>query len=301
MKAPIQKKQDQQAAQLKSEDQSGPGRVMSPPPMMFKSENGNAVQRTGGTGGTGGTSTSTAPTTTAPAASTTTGTTGGSAKVAKLHIHADIDVESMGLGALLQGQVGHAWVSLQWNDPTAIPDTVKTKYPKHAKYLQSRSGQGQFADPFGFWPYMFSDYDEALDQWNGAPDRVGYSSNPFDSYVKGQVVHPDQLHQGSVRATQSYDITEAEALNVMAYEQSKQGSDYSVFYYNCTTFAKEAVQAAGKTAPKSGHMGVCYPNKLYNSIKKNQKKGRGNTTVYESGGTNPTTVNGDTSPGKRNY
>ena len=285
MKAPIQKKQNQ-AAQLKqSEEQNSPQRTMSPPPLMLKTGDEQPTPTSGDEPGQG--------------INMAADKSAGNEKVARLHIHSDIDVEKMGVGALMRGAVGHSWVSLEWKDQTAIPASVKTQYPKHAQYLQSRSGV--FSDPFGFWPYMFSDYDEALDQWESAPDRVGYSSNPFDSYVKGQVVHPDTLHQKSVRATQSYDITESEALKVMAYEQSKQGSDYSVFYYNCTTFAKEAVEAAGKTSPRAGTLGVCYPNKLYNSIKKNQKKGRGNTTLYDVGATNPTTVEGDTSPGKRNY
>ena len=206
-------------------------------------------------------------------------------KVAKIHIHADIDAESMGIGELLNGAVGHAWVSLEWNDPTKVPDSVKTAYPDHAGYLQGRAAKGMFADPMGFWPYMFSSYDAALDEWSSAPDRVGYSSNPFNSYVKGQVVHPDTLHEKSVRATQSFDITEKQALDVMAYGDSKKGADYSVFFYNCTTFAKEAVEAAGKTPPSSTTLGIAYPNALYDSIVKNQKKKEGNTTVRDTTGT----------------
>lgn len=218
-------------------------------------------------------------------------------KVAKIHIHADIDAEKMGLGELLNGQVGHAWVSLEWNDPTQISDRVKNEHPDHAGYLSRRAGKGMFADPFGFWPYMFSDYDEALDQWSGAPDRVSYSSNPFDSYVKGQVVHPDNLHEKSVRATQSFDITEDQAVAAMDYEKSRQGADYSVFWYNCTTFAAEAVKAAGKTPPGNSTLGIAYPNKLYNKIVKNQKKGVGTTHVRDTTGNN-TTVEGPES--KRN-
>lgn len=264
MNGPIQRKEQSGALQRQGNALANPARVQSPPAFQLKNgDQGGAIQQTGS----------------------------ASAKVAKLHIHADIDATEMGLSELLNGQVGHAWVSLEWNDPTAIPATVSTKHPQHAHYLQSRAGQGMFADPFGFWPYMFSAYDEALDQWAGAPDRVSYSPNPFDSYVKGQMVHPDQLHQGSVKATQSYDLTEAEAIKVMDYSASKVGADYSVYYYNCTTFAKEAVEAAGKSAPSSGYMGVCYPNRLYDSIKARHAAKKGTTTMHDAPG-GPVTVNG---------
>lgn len=206
---------------------------------------------------------------------------GETEKPARIHIHADIEAESMGISELRQGAVGHAWVSLEWKDPAAIPAKVATEHPDHAHYLQARSAKGMFADPFGFWPYMFSEYDEALDQWGGADDRVGYSSNPFKSYVKGQMVHPDTLHESKVRATQSFDITESQAIAAMNYAESKKAAQYSVFYYNCTTFAEEAVKAAGKSPPKASKMGIAYPNKLYDSIVANQKSKTGHTTVWD--------------------
>jgi hypothetical protein len=243
--------------------------------------------------------------------------------VAKLNICVDLDAPDMALPKqLLSGEVGHAWVSLEWNDPSHVPD-----YLPEAHQKQLKKGE----DPFGFWPLKFDwlDYsgmssDEIFNQllidnvdsynemaaclqedypditideirdavteqiesdvdiatkWGGfhidSEHAVGYSSNPFESYVPGQVVHPDYMH--SAKAKQTYDVTIGEVTKVLDYAESKQNAQYSVFFYNCTTFAKEAVQAAGKPAPKAGTAKVFYPDKLYKSIKSNYEKGKGHT------------------------
>jgi hypothetical protein len=195
-------------------------------------------------------------------------------KPAILKIHSDIEAESMGLQELKGGEVGHSWVSLHWKDPKAVPDDVNAK---HKPFLQKG------ADPFGFWPRMFQDYDPVLNEWQSATNRVGYSSNPFKSYVPGQMLHPDIMHQP--KATQIYDITRTQADQVINYAESKRGAQYSVFFYNCTTFAKEAVKAAGLNPPNASSLGICYPNALYDSIKKNHEKGRGTSEITDSSGT----------------
>ncbi|MEE3716314.1 DUF4157 domain-containing protein [Tumidithrix elongata RA019] len=125
-----------------------------------------------------------------------------------------------------------------------------------------------------------SDVDIAL-TWGGiqlrAADAVGYSPNPFKSYVAGQVLHPDYMH--NAKATQSYDLTRKEVDSVLQYAESKKNAQYSVFFYNCTTFAKEAVESAGKPAPSAGIGNVCIPDSLYKSIEKNFNKGRGETSL----------------------
>ena len=125
-----------------------------------------------------------------------------------------------------------------------------------------------------------SDVDIAL-TWGGiqlqAADAVGYSPNPFNSYVAGQVLHPDYMH--SAKATQSYDLTRKEVDSVLQYAESKQNAQYSVFFYNCTTFAKEAVKSAGKPSPSAGIGNVCIPDSLYKSIEKNFSKGKGETSL----------------------
>ncbi len=212
-------------------------------------------------------------------------------KPAKLHIHADLDAPGMALiDQLKSGEVGHAWISLEWKDPGSVPDGL---HDAHKSFL--RRG-GVMADPMGFWPKMFTDYDPLTDEWQDLPDdqRASYSSNPFKSYVPGQMVHPDNIH--SPKATQTYDITQDQASAVINYAESKRGAQYSVFYYNCTTFAKEAAKVGGQSPPSMGTLGICYPDALYKSILKNQKKRKGTTTVITDAGT--TTVEGDQSKKK---
>ncbi|MGD1908340.1 MAG: DUF4157 domain-containing protein [Leptolyngbyaceae cyanobacterium] len=256
-------------------------------------------------------------------------------KIAKLYMHVDLDAPKMHLlRQLMSGNVGHAWVSLEWNDANMIPQDLPKAHQKHLK-----TGE----DPFGFWPkkFQWNDYtgltsDEISDKviqdnkdehdyteqklrspefkkefedkhkraltekdindylaeaieddvdtaetWGGLQtdlsNPVGYSTNPFDSYVPGQVLHPDYMHDA--KATQTYNLTRAEVDQVLQYADSKKSADYSVLYYNCTHFARGAVKAAGKPAPKAGHAGVCYPDKLFKSIESNFKKGKGVTSL----------------------
>ncbi|HEY79311.1 MAG TPA: DUF4157 domain-containing protein [Dehalococcoidia bacterium] len=219
---------------------------------------------------------------------------GGGGKPARLHIHADIEAESMGIRELKNGEVGHAWVSLEWKDPAAVPPDI---HPDHEGFL---ARGGMFADPMGFWPKIWDTYDALNDEWAGLPEdqRVGYSTNIFKSYVEGQMLHPDNLH--TPRATQSWDITRGEADNVIDYAESKRNAKYSVYFYNCTTFAGEAVKAAGKKPPSMSTLGICYPNKLYEGIKKNQSKFIGTTEVTYYAGQAPVRVEGvESVPKKR--
>ncbi len=216
-------------------------------------------------------------------------------KVATLSIHTDLETENLGLKDLRSGNVGHAWVSMKWKNAKCIPEYIEKKYPKHVKYMKKKTGN----DPFGFWPKMFSSYNEILDKWEMLPDdeRVGYKTNPFASYVPGQVVHPDTLHKP--RATQRYDINEKEAIKVMNYANLKKHAKYSVYFYNCTTFAKEAVEVAGKTPPSSTTLGIAYPNALYDGIVANQKKKIGYTRIKYKPGSTATIVEGSNEDRKK--
>jgi hypothetical protein len=180
---------------------------------------------------------------------------------ARLHIFADIDKEDLGYEDLKNGDVGHTWVSLEWKDPKAVPADV------HSAHKSNLEQGGQYADPMGFWPNIFGD------------DPEYYSTDVFKSYVGGHMLHPDREHEGAEKASQSYDLTKKEADNVIKYAESKRGAKYSVYFYNCTTFGVEAVKAAGKSAPSAAKLGICFPNALYDGIKANQAKGKGDTMV----------------------
>jgi hypothetical protein len=207
-------------------------------------------------------------------------------KVARLHLYADVEAPKMSLQVLQDGDVGHTWIALEWNDPTHVPDDIQGAH-------RTLLGEGgQYADPMGFWPdtkgIAHPDFDHmevddrgreyGVDK-DGNPLGTGYSTNPFKSYVNGWMRHPDRAHEGQEKASQTWELTEEQAKAVIAYAESKRGAQYSVFFYNCTTFGVEAVKKAGQSPPSGGVGGVCFPNALYSSIKVRHKKGKGNTMV----------------------
>ena len=204
---------------------------------------------------------------------------GAEAKVARLHLMAFIEAPAVGLKELKAGEVGHTWIALEYIDPAHVPDSVN---PQHKDMLKTG---GKYSDPMGFWPAI--------------NEGIYYSPNPFKSYVKGWMRHPDDAHQGQEQATQTWELTQREVDAVIAYAESKRGAQYSVFFFNCTTFGYEAVKAAGKSPPSAGHMGVMLPNALYEGIKKRQQQGVGNTEVMDQDGSNKHEVHGTEQTDKR--
>ncbi len=200
-------------------------------------------------------------------------------KVARLYFLVDIDVKDLGIKELKNGDVGHTWISLEYINPHAVPDTV------HANHKGLLANGGRYADPMGFWPDVQND--------------VYYSTNLLNSYVQGWMRHPDRAHEGAEKAVQMWELTQAEVDAVIAYAESKRGAKYSVYFFNCTTFAKEAAQAAGKSPPSSSTGGICFPNAAYNGIKKNQEKKKGHTMVTDMDTNVTTEVEGAENKKKR--
>lgn len=46
------------------------------------------------------------------------------ALVAKVLLMVDLESRHVGLAELESGLVGHTWVSLEWDDPTQVPDSI---------------------------------------------------------------------------------------------------------------------------------------------------------------------------------
>jgi Domain of unknown function (DUF4157) len=223
-----------------------------------------------------GTPLSAAPT----AGVTATPGAGAAATPAKLHLFVDIDVKELGFSDLTAGDVGHTWISLEYRDPLAVPATVDAA---HKPLLEKK---GKYADPMGFWPAV--------------NEGVGFSVNPLFPWVKGWMRHPDRAHEGAEMATQTWDIGHDAVNNVIKYAESKRTALYSVYDYNCTTFAKEAVEAAGKSPPGMTSMGFAMPNAAYDGIKERQKAGIGQTSVTDFDTKAVTVVNAsDDKPKKR--
>jgi hypothetical protein len=206
--------------------------------------------------------------------------------VARLHLNSDVetvDRTKLTIPEMAEAKVGHSWITLEWVDPEEAPP-ADVGEPTH-KLLD---GGGKA--PMGFWPlvYRAEDWDpqsaqhlaiqQRLDEGEtpgaGAdsnPQHTGYSVNPFSSFVPGRVEEPDDAH--SAKATKTFDLKRAQVEGLMAYVNSKRNAEYSLYFYNCTTFAIEAAQAAGQDAPGGSELGVCLPNALYRDILQLKLKG----------------------------
>ena len=215
------------------------------------------------------------------------GTTPAKKEVAKLMIHSDtetVDRSKLSLPELMAARVGHSWCSLEYNDPTQVPDTV-------AEPTKSLIEMGY--ESFGFWPLINRTGDNTYPEQ--AQERVdmgitpgsgtsndvshrGFSKNPFNAWVPGCVEEPDMSH--APKATKAYDLNQEEVNKVLGYMNSKRNAAYSLYKFNCTTFAVDAVKAAGKNAPGGDNfMGVCLPNALYSDLYDMQQDGDSSVTT----------------------
>lgn len=222
---------------------------------------------------------------TPPAFSLSAGGAESTAPVAKLKLHSDtetVDRSKLSLRELMGAQVGHSWVSLEYNDPTQVPEEIA---PRTKALLEAG-----FAS-FGFWPLINRTGDFTLPEQSQKmveagltpgsgtsdnPEHRGFSLNPF-KWVPGRVEEPDMAHQP--KGTIEYSLNMQELQNMLAYVEQKKNSDYNLYRYNCTTFAVDAVKAAGKNAPGGSMMGICLPNALYADMYERSKEGDGSVTL----------------------
>jgi Domain of unknown function (DUF4157) len=208
---------------------------------------------------------------------------GGDEPVAKLTLNADVetaDRTKITWQELQNASVGHAWISLEYNDPKKVPQDLG----QPTQGLLRGGGTHM-----GFWPLI-----HRVDEWPGGkaneaiqertdegqtpgagasenPAHTGFSKNPFNSYVPGRVEEPDTAH--APKGVKTYDLTGQQVKSLMGYVDSKRTAQYSLFFFNCTTFAVDAVAAAGHAPPDASMFGVCLPNALYKSILEMEQKG----------------------------
>lgn len=198
--------------------------------------------------------------------------------VGKLHLMVDLESRHIGIAEMKAGSVGHTWVSLEYNQPDRVPSVTP------AKHRTALRNGGKYADSMGFWPDT-----EGLHTANG--EGVGYSTKYFKSWVQGHMRNPDEAHQGMEKATMSYPVTYSQMLQAIQYGESKAAAQYSVYSYNCTTFARGMVKAAGHSAPSMATAGICLPDKAYDMILGYAKKGKEGAEVMGGVGNNEAYVN----------
>lgn len=112
-------------------------------------------------------------------------------------------------------------------------------------WLRLQDDQGNYWT-YGFWPA------EGFD-----PDNATQS-------VDGCVHHPDTAHDHHITGSQTYELTADQFAAALAYARStcaKQPA-YNLFSYNCTTFVRETLDAAGQGP--AGGFGLIWdsPNSL---------------------------------------
>jgi hypothetical protein len=153
--------------------------------------------------------------------------------------------------------VGHTWVRLS----TYVGGRLKELYT------------------YGMWPQKLYSPGEYAQQHGGyaGPISVG----------PGEVRHPDVAHEDdATKAYKHYPVKKSafdKALNT-AVERYNSPPPYVLTGYNCTAFAREIVQAAGKSYPGKGLLpGMAYtPGNLYWAIMKEWVKGHKNIATQDT-------------------
>jgi hypothetical protein len=143
--------------------------------------------------------------------------------------------------------VGHTWIRL-----TAY---ASNKVKQHYSY--------------GFWPRKIG-------------DEGGYQMN---KYVPGQVRHPDIVHEDdAIKRYYDKTVTGEQFQNALSLAQERYLSPpaYHVLDYNCTKFAREIVQAAGRSYPGSGIFpSIGYsPGQLFSALGDRLGKNKQGKTAY---------------------
>ena len=100
----------------------------------------------------------------------------------------------------------------------------------------------------------------------GASKDPAHRGFAFDRSVPGRVEEPDRAHQNDIKIRKEYELTYGQVDAMLKYVNESRNKDYNLYRYNCTTFAVEAVKAAGQTAPSGAVLGVCFPNALYKEL-----------------------------------
>lgn len=193
-------------------------------------------------------------------------------------------------GELMDGQVGHTWISLKFDNPKSAVTSLDLDNP--TRTLVEKEGETSM----GFWPlkyrpnafiqenkralYYTTDEERTLGYTPGAgasrdKSHSGCRGQSLPWKVKnipGRVEEPDRAHQDEVKVKKEYDLTYEQVKAMLGYVNSSRNKDYHLYNYNCTTFAVEAVKAAGQTASNCSSSGICLPNALYKELYQDHKR-----------------------------
>jgi len=203
--------------------------------------------------------------------------------VAKLELNVDVqsaDPTHLGVADVMQMHVGHAWISMQYLDPQAVPANVSAPTQGMLKAGGTAMGLWPLIHRASDWPggKPSAEVKQRTDkgQTPGAgrdadPKHKGASLNPLHSFVPGRVEEPDNAH--AAKGSQTFELTQKQVDALMAYVDGKRSANYSLFQFNCVHFATQAVAASGHSAPSATQYGMVMPNGLYASFAEMKKEG----------------------------
>jgi hypothetical protein len=142
---------------------------------------------------------------------------------------------------------GHSWLSLEYHDPSAVPDEV----PEPSRDLLRSGGTSISFGPY-VWPVPL---------------------NPFNSYVDGGVAEPTDWR--GAQAVRSYELTQPQVNQFLNYVNAHRRAQFSLYFFNCGTFAEEAVKASGHVSPRGSETSwtPAAPQEMYRSILALKEKG----------------------------
>jgi hypothetical protein len=219
--------------------------------------------------------------------------------VAELDLNADVetvDRTDITLQELKNANVGHAWITLRYLDPAAVPGTLDLL----TRNLLTKNG----AAPMGFWPLIHRSVEwtpgtthakviqdrlkEGYTPGAGASanrTHTGFSFNPMTS-VPGRVEEPDTAH--APKGTKTYTLSQPKVDSLMQWVGTKRNAAYNLYNFNCTSFAVGAVRAAQCEPPSAtlsgmSMTGVTLPNALYKSILEMKQAGDSTATTTPLG------------------
>ncbi|HEY0711082.1 MAG TPA: hypothetical protein VGF45_00290, partial [Polyangia bacterium] len=147
--------------------------------------------------------------------------------------------------------------AVEYLHPTRdLPDDWQTRYPDHYWPLKNPA-----RNPLGHH-LGFNNHGRPI----SAPETV-----PGAVEIMGRRAVADL----GPTAVQSYDLRQSEVENLLQFVEQTRGRDYNLLTHNCTTWAVQAVQAAGQRPPDSRMGTVANPASLYAGIRDNERRGDG--------------------------
>ncbi|HEY0710930.1 MAG TPA: polymorphic toxin-type HINT domain-containing protein [Polyangia bacterium] len=150
---------------------------------------------------------------------------------------------------------GHSWIALEYLHPTRdLPEDWQTRFPDHYWPLKN-PGRVPLGHHMGF-----NNHGRPISASESVPGAV-------------EIMGRRAITELGPTAVQSYDLRQSDVENLLQFVEQSRGRDYNLLTHNCTTWAVQAVQAAGQRPPDSRIVTVANPASLWEGIRANERRG----------------------------